>query len=93
MSWLVGELVAKSELDTHPRARAGAAPSSALFFPLARNYPSPAVCGRAAGRSEPPLGSSAVPLLQLCRWDHFIAAAGVCGPLKALELVQSQRIV
>lgn len=67
-------------------------PSSALFF-LSKNDPSQAGCGRAVGRSEPPLGSSAVPLLQLCRWEHFIAAAGVCGPLKALKLVQSPRIV
>lgn len=27
-------------------------------------------------------GSSPVSLLQLCCWEHFIAVASVCGPLK-----------
>lgn len=70
----------------------GAVPSSRLVL-SARSSPAPIGCGRSSRAelaSSPQLGSA---LLQLCRWEHFIAAAGVCGPLKALELVQSPWIL
>lgn len=120
MSWLVGELVAKSELDTHPgpervlclpqpsssspgttlsRRAAGGLPGGVSSLSRAESSLPGAESSQPGGVSSQPggvsslSGSSAVSLLQLCRWEHFIAAARVCGPLKALELVQSPRIV
>lgn len=62
----------------------GAAPALASLVP-AGDAPPPA--GR--GRSNAALSDSAEPVPQRGRRGHFTAAAGVCGPLKALAPVQS----
>lgn len=56
-------------------------PSAALFL-LTGNGPTPAGYKRAAGQSELPLGSSAVPLLQLCRREHFYSSGWRVWPFK-----------